>query len=143
MKIYSTYLPVPKNDLDKKIPLSFQPNFLITYLLRGRQRSTSRGCSPQEGVEDEGGVPLPWHRQSLTLIRQLEGHRLCVRFTKKEEASSSSKPNSLAREENNAIEIIPKVTTSIQVEQYFLNKNNYLLIFCNEKTNIRKIPVIF
>jgi len=88
-----------------------QPNFLITYLLRGRQRSTSRGCSPQEGVEGEEGVPLdplPWHRQSLTLFRQLEGHRLCVRFTKKEEASSSSKPNSLAREENNAIEIIPK-----------------------------------
>ena len=81
-----------------------------------------------EGVEGEEGVPLdplPWHRQSLTLFRQLEGHRLCVRFTKKEEASSSSKPNSLAREENNAIEIIPKVTTSIQVEQYLFSKKNY------------------
>ena len=118
LTFHPTYFPVPKNDFDKKFPLSFQPNFLITYLLRGRQRSTSRGCSPQEGVEGEEGVPLdplPWHRQSLTLFRQLEGHRLCVRFTKKEEASSSSKPNSLAREENNAIEIIPKVTTSIQV----------------------------
>ena len=46
----------------------------------------------------------------------LDGHRLCVRFTKAEEASSSSKPNSLAIVEENAIEILPEVTTELFIE---------------------------
>ena len=70
----------------------FQPSFSVTNLRRGQSASSHGSADPD-------------HRTSM---RQDNNHRLCVRFSKKENGSNSTKANSSNSE--NAIEVILKPT---------------------------------